>query len=510
MNNAENLKIIANAILNAEEPPLEDSKCSEADTLIKDGSTVDALLKLTKDRCSFFHDSDGQGYASFSQQDHRQTWAIDSEGFRDWLNKEFYLTNKRVPSEPALNTACANIRALAKYEGSLGQTFLRVAKFENSYWLDICDTKWRAIRINRSGWEIVENPPVNFIRTPSMRPLAIPDEHGDLSPLWKLCNIADADRTLFLAGLLNGLFPDTPHIVIELVGEKGTSKSTTQDFMRRFIDPNKSNLRAPTKNIDDLVVAASNSHLISLENISYLSDIEQDTFCRLTTGAGFGKRQLYKNLDENLVFLRRPIYINGISANITQSDLLDRTLSFDLRAPKVRLTIEELESHFEEHSGYILGGLLNLTSKALDFIDQVKNQNNQTRMADFARFGEAVYRALGNEEGLFLEQYEANRKEAGSRVIEASPVAMAVRDFLARKKDNYFKGTVGGLLKELEDYRPRHPNAWPKSAKGLGDILRRSNDAFKQIGISLRFTGHSNDGSHIELYMSKELPLESP
>jgi hypothetical protein len=54
-----------------------------------------------------------------------------------------------------------------------------------------------------------------------------------------------------------------------------------------------------------------------------------------------------------------------------------------------------------------------------------------------------------------------------------------------------FKGNLSMLLERLERHRP-HGEAWPKSAKGLGDALRRLAPALRMIGfecISLPKTG---------------------
>ena len=62
--------------------------------------------------------------------------------------------------------------------------------------------------------------------------------------------------------------------------------------------------------------------------------------------------------------------------------------------------------------------------------------------------------------------------------------AVALRE-LAQKLDDgetVFHGTVQGLLKKLVDYRHDSEN-WPRSARGLADVLKRQMPALSLVGI---------------------------
>lgn len=468
-------------------------------------SDAAALYTLAVARCEFFHDADGRGYAQFERGGHRETALISSAGFGEWLCQEYYREHGRIASDQASTTAIARLNGHAKYSGPEREAYLRHAFVEGAYWIDLCDSEWRAVRVNRSGWTIVDRPPVPFIRTPAMRPLPVPKKRGSLKPLWQCLNIPEPVRNLFLACMLECFRPETPHLVIEFVGQKGTSKSTTQDFARSLIDPNKSNNRTPTRTTEDLVAVASSSYVVSLENVSQLSDEQQDDLCRLTTGAGFARRKLYTDFEEGVVSLKRPVFLNGISANVTAADLLDRTVSFELSVPANRRTSGDLKKSFESSAGSIFGGILDLFVASLVKLDGVKVATDLPRMADFGCWGEAVYRAQGLPAGAFLKDFEANRRASSLRVIESSPVVTAIRSFLERRGGQY-EGTVGDLLAGLDDLRPKHGHAWPRSAKGLSDILRKSADPLLQTGVSLEFLGRSNAGSRIclELKVPRE------
>jgi hypothetical protein len=274
-------------------------------------------------------------------------------------------------------------------------------------------------------------------------------------------------------------------VVLELVGEQGSAKSSTQRALRRLIDPNQADLRAAPKSVEDVWIAARNSHMVSLENLSHLHPQYQDALCVLATGGGYSARTLYTNAEETIIELRKPIVLNGISVIVTQQDLLDRCLHIDLPTIHNRELAGEMEERFEVAQPVLLGALLDLFVSVLATLPKVViAPEHRPRMADFAALGEAVFRVHGEPAGAFLSRYNAMRKDGVLRTIDASPVGAALAAYLADAAGG-FNGTLSGLLNRLERYRP-HGEAWPRSAKGLGDSLRRLAPALRLIGFECK------------------------
>jgi hypothetical protein len=308
---------------------------------------------------------------------------------------------------------------------------------------------------------------------------------GNLAALWQMANIPEADRLMVVAWLLECLRPETPFVVLELSGEQGSAKSSTQNALRDLIDPNKSNLRTAPKHKDDVFISAKNSHMVSFENLSHLSADYQDALCSLATGAGYATRTLYTNTDETTIELKKPIVLNGISIVVTAQDLLDRTLHIDLPMLQSVSTEADLADYWAANHAAAFTGLLDAFSSALAHIDRVDLSGEQLpRMADFTILGEAVYMAHGQPPKAFLHDYRERRKEGVNRTLESSPVAVAMLALLDRRPQG-FVGTVKGLLQELEALSDEYSPHWPKSAKGLGDAIQRLKPAFRQIGILL-------------------------
>ena len=451
-----------------------------------DESVADKLIALARSQCQFMHNAQHEPYAVFEAAGARQVHGVLSSGFSDYLSHAYYTQHDRAPTETSLKVALATLRGQAQFEGETCEVFTRIAKTEAGYWLDLCNDAWQCVQVTATGWAVVAGAGAPlFTRSASMRPLPVPDRGGTLDALWPLVNIPAADRPMVLAWMLECLRTDTPHVVLELVGEQGSAKSSTQRALRRLIDPNQADLRAAPKSVEDVWIAARNSHMVSLENLSHLHPQYQDALCVLATGGGYSARTLYTNAEETIIELRKPIVLNGISVIVTAQDLLDRCLHIDLPTIHSRELAGDMEARFEAAQPALLGALLDLFVKVLAMLPSVMiPPEHRPRMADFAALGEAVFRVHGKPAGAFLSRYNAMRKDGVLRTIDASPVGAALAAYLTDIASS-FNGTLSELLDRLERYRP-HGEAWPRSAKGLGDALRRLAPALRLIGFECK------------------------
>jgi len=216
------------------------------------------------------------------------------------------------------------------------------------------------------------------------------------------------------------LRPDTPYPVLELLGEQGSAKSTTQTVLRRIIDPNSCDLRGTPKSPEDVFVGSAVNHMMSYENVSHLSPPMQDAFCIIATGGGYAKRKLYSDSDESVIQAKNPIIINGIAAVVTAQDLIDRAITIELPVIKKRTETTQLWIAFERDHAVILGGLLDTVAKGLSFLSSTKlPMGENPRLIEFVRFGMAIAKAMDCSEMTFFKQFTASRQEAIARTIDA-------------------------------------------------------------------------------------------
>jgi hypothetical protein len=448
------------------------------------------LVVFITERTDLFHDENKVVYCIDKVS--KEVRSIEGRQFRDFITASYYENTGKTVRDQALREALATLSGIGRYKGECLHVNRRVAKYGESYYLDLCiQGNSRAIQISASSWCIIDEPPVRFVRSDTMEALPEPIlTIGDITKLWDICNIPIEAQLLTLAWLAEMLRPETPYPVLELVGEQGSAKSTTQTFLRRIFDPNSCDLRAAPKNPEDMYVSAGANYLMSYENISHLSSPMQDALCVISTGGGHAKRKLYADADETVIQVKNPIIINGITPSITAQDLIDRTVTIELPVITERTETNHLKSVFESEHAHILGGLLNIVSQALKLLPNVNlPANERPRLYEFARFGIALAEASGFNRDKFMQQFNHSRQESLARTIDAHPVAVALIEWAEARVFKTEELSAKVLFTEVEQYRPDHTADWPRSPKGFADALRRASSALRQWGIECKCLG---------------------
>jgi hypothetical protein len=449
---------------------------------------ADTLIDIAQ-AAELFHTPDGTGFADLDINGHRETWPIRTKGFRRWLARRFFEVTEGAPGSEALQAALNVIEAKAHFDAPERIVHVRVGGLDGKLYLDLGDEAWRAVEIDATGWRVIANPPVRFRRASGMQPLATPASGGSIAALRSFLNVqSDADFVLVVAWALASLRNRGPYPVIVLSGEQGSAKSTFSAILRALLDPNTAPLRALPREDRDLFIAASNGHVLAFDNVSGLPAWISDTLCRLATGGGFAVRQLYSDQDEVLFDAARPVILNGIEDIVTRPDLADRAVFLTLEPiPEDRRRPEqELWAAFEAERPRLLGVLLDAVAKGLAELPRTK-LDKLPRMADFALWATACETALWPS-GTFWSAYCGNRDEAVDGVIDADPIAAAVRTFIQSRTG--WTGTASdllGALAEMAGERIARSKTWPDSPRALAGRLRRAATFLRKVGIDIGF-----------------------
>ncbi len=464
---------------------LDDAIAEEnGDTGRRSPTQADILIDLAQE-AELFHATDGTGFADLNINGHRETWPIRAKGFRRWLARRYFEATQGAPSSEALQSALNVIEAKAHFNAPERLVHIRVGGLDGRLYLDLGDETWRAVEIDAQGWR----PPVRFRRAAGMRPLPIPVKGGSVETLLSFLNVqSDADFVLVVAWALAVLRNRGPYPVIVLSGEQGSAKSTFSAILRSLLDPNTAPLRALPREDRDLFIAASNGHVLAFDNVSGLPAWISDTLCRLATGGGFAVRQLYTDQDEVLFDAARPVILNGIEDIVTRPDLADRAVFLTLEPiPEERRRPEaELWAAFEAECPRILGVLLDAVVQGLKRLPETRLEK-LPRMADFALWATACETALWPA-GTFWSAYCGNRDEAVEGVIDADPIAAALRGIMATRTE--WTGTASDLLDALAETageRVVKSKTWPDSPRALAGRLRRGAPFLRKIGIEISF-----------------------
>ncbi|MBP9217722.1 MAG: hypothetical protein KBD39_06865 [Sterolibacterium sp.] len=462
-----------------------------------DPSILDELVALARAQCQLHHDADRKAVAVIPTPGRQEVWRVYSTGYEEWLRSAYWRAKETGVPETTMKSALATIAAAGINDGEQIDLHIRAAKDDAGYLIDLCDERWRAVLVTPTGWQVLDHSPTYFTRTQSMRPLPEPQRGGDIGLLWQHTNIPGNRRVMVLTWLLDSFRLDTPFPVLELVGEQGSAKSTTQSVLRSLVDPNKVMLRGRPKTVEDIFVAAANNWLVSYENLSGLTAEQQDAFCTLATGGGFASRQLYTNGEEHIMETKRPVVLNGIAVVATRPDLIDRVIHVDMPTipPEARKDDADTSAAWERDRPYVFGALLDLFADALRILPNVVLAHKQ-RMADYERFGEAVARALGFEPGEFQRQYAELVRAGIDRALESNAVAQVLDKYFEERISPWnWQGTAGQLYDLLNNQIIPDRSTWPKSPKGLADQLRRIAPAYRAKGIEISHLGHSREGA---------------
>lgn len=451
-----------------------------------DPSTLaDRIVQLAIERCQeLFHTPDGEptAYATITCKGHAETWAVNSRRFKLWLQQLLYEERKKSANDTALTTAIRTLEARANFAGEARQVHLRVGHVTSpsgmTIYLDLGDPMWRVVEITALGWRVLDDSPVKFRRTKSMKALPVPVRGGSIQRLRRFVNAADDYTWHLLVGFaISTLHPTGGYPILVVNGEAGAAKSTTAKVLRKLSDPSGLALRKQSKSDQDLCVAAGSNWVLAFDNLSFISNDFSDTLCTISTGGGMGARALYTNDDEHYINFTRPVILTGIGELVVRDDLLSRSIRVYLEriAKDAKRTERQFWDEFDREHPLILGAMLDGVASALANMGRVEAESKELeRMADFCIWATAAEPGLGLKGGSIMAAYKEMLDDAAEITLEASPIAPYLMDLVT---PDGWSGTASELLAQLKRQAgvdgDSIPRGWPKAANQLmGFVVR--------------------------------------
>lgn len=452
-----------------------------------------------KEGVKTFLNENNTPFVEFPVGEHSEVYPLDSTIFKNWAEMIFNrFTDKTIRSE-GLKEALNIISAKAKFSDTpINTVHNRIAECGGDFWYDLSNKSWSAIRISTGGWNI-EKPVPKFYRYAHQKSQVTPVEGGNIEEIFQFINLTKY-KTLFLCWLVSCFVPNIPHPMPIIFGEKGAAKSTSCMLLKELIDPSVMETLSLNKDERSLIVSLQQHYYLPFDNVSAISNDMSDTLCRAITGGAIQQRKLYTNSDDCIFTFKRCLTINGINNVANKSDLLDRSILFELVRVKEenRVEAQTIYRGFKERCPFILGAIFTLLSSAMKIYPTVK-LDKLSRMADFSRWGYAIGEALGNKGEEFLSEYNDNQLLQNQEAINADSVAYLVVDFMEHK--NTWRGKISDLFRELKRIAeglginstnkslPQAPNHLSRRIKSV-----RSN--LEQVGITFDIEQKS-DGSYI-------------
>jgi len=271
-------------------------------------------------------------------------------------------------------------------------------------------------------------------------------------------------------------------------GQKGSGKSSAIRRFCELVDPKLIGLGNIPKNENDLSLKVSQSYVTDFDNLSYLNKDISNLLCRCATGGCDSRRTLYENMDETVFNLKSIIVMNGIDVVIKESDLIDRTVFFNLKRLEAgQLKTEaELDAEFEKDKPVILGLCFMILQRAMNDSEPI-DREEMLRMADFYEWSIKIGRAIGYKDEYVVRILKKNQKQAVHQSLEENPVAYVFLNYMEYYDERVH--TVSDLLKVLkkvagelqidQSYLPKKPNVLSRRLNEIESDLKEEGITFE-------------------------------
>lgn len=421
--------------------------------------------------------------------DHFEVWPCGSSDLKYWLSNEFYCQKGKAAGTNNLGAALNILEGSARASGKRYVLHNRIAESDGALWYDLGDEKWRAVRIDASGWSVVSNPPILFRRRSYHEAQVEPVSGGDVRDLLRFVNVKEPDQQLLLLVYLVASFiPGFPHPILYVLGPQGAAKSSLLETAHTLVDPSALGSLSLSKRIDDLKQTLHHhSAFAGFDNVTSIDWDTADLFCRAVTGTGFEKRKLYTDNESVIYRVQANIAINGINLGSTRADLLERCILMELsRIEEVdRKQYAELHEEFEKARPKIFGAILDAVVKALSIRPNMKPEM-LFRMADFTAWGSAIAEAIGYSKDSFLDAFRQNIDAQNDEVLDGNVVGSLIVA-LMEDRERWDEGNATALLgdlKRLAEERMVDEKEMPKNANALTRQMKLLKPVLEARGIS--------------------------
>jgi putative DNA primase/helicase len=452
-------------------------------------SQRDELIAYTE-TCEFWHDDANKAYATFPCAGHREHAPIQSKRFRNWLRRQYFDDRKSAPGNQAIDECLNTLEAIAA--GRQRYTaFIRVAEHQGCVYLDLCDEQWQAIECSKSGWIIVHDPPVKFVRRDGMLSLPIPEivteQQSGIEELRGFLGNLSQEHFILVVGWLMNCLKDTGTFPVLMVhGESGSGKTMLTRLLMDLIDPRDEKATSAPKDDRALIVLAKQTWLIGFENISHIPGWLSDALCRLASGDSFVAVKLYTDDELAVHKAKRPIIVNGIPRLAEREDLASRVFSISLPPFTTnRLAEPEIMARWQNAKPRILGGLLTGVCSALRNVDKVVLPG-QPRLVGALKWATAAEANFGFDDGDTFAAYRSNASESVQAAFEANVVAIVVASFARSLLARVWEGSSTQLYELIGNHASesqRKLKSWPTSPASLTNRIEEAAKLLREQGV---------------------------
>lgn len=455
-------------------------------------SSVDVAVTLLKMHHEIVVTQSGSAYA-IRKSGPRVALPLDSRSQElvDPLVRDMHVYKKRGTSD-TIDLAMSICRADAD-RLDVPDLPIRAHESSDALFIDIGDETGDVIEVTATGWQILSDSPVLFARNELTAPLPRPEPGGDITRVFEMVNVADADRDLFIGCLVTAFNVSTPRPILLFRGGQGSGKTQNAKVFVSLTDSSRSPIRSLTTKIRDWESMLPKSSVLAVDNVSRISQEMSDAMCRASTGGSAVVRALYTDSRATVSTAMVMQIITTIALDTIPDDLMDRSVLFAVPniAGSERVTSAALMSKQDALRAEIFGAMLDLLVE----VRRVRGSlvvAELPRMADFALTLAAVDEVRGTDS---LERYRATSKDLVVDVVADHPLLQAI---LASGRQ--FEGTVSAILDDARGVASSHGvpiegrfRGLPTlSAKEVGRDLVKIAPSLVKLGWFVELLGRNN------------------
>jgi len=394
------------------------------------------------------------------------------------------------------------LETLAILQKTIKPVWYRVAPYQDGVEIDLGDEAHNRVRITPGCVETIESGSQSlFVRSPVMKAMAMPAEHGDHKLLQKyLPNLAYFDFLLLIGWITYTLahpkIATSKYVILVLEAGQGRGKSfLCNTVIGSLIDPNLVGTQLMHSNHKDLTIAGRNAHVLMFDNIRSFSPAMSDILCIASTGGATSSRALYTNDGQNVMRLHVAMVLNGIHPFITQSDLAQRCLPITLKplSKANRKSEKALIAEFNADLPVIQKGIFELTASIMKHLPEADVLYPE-RMLDFSHWLAGLELALDHPRerlGAIQEHYSEALKQGQRNSLEDSLLGATVVAFTEGLDNESWSGSPSDLYQALTAMltpSTAKSRDWPQSQIALSKRLRPLQPALLSQNIDIAFS----------------------
>lgn len=461
-----------------------------------DGKKSNQLSEIVKvaDRYEMFLDETGQPCATKFTNGVKKTYCID-DSLVGVIEADYINTLNDIPSDAVIKKTLRYMKHCASENTKHRKTYKRFASIDGCIYHDLNDGKGSVVRIDEQGWDVLVNPPIEFIRTGNMHPLPHPSRDGNYELFFKYLNINKEEDLILLKSYVPCILnSEIARPALFIVGAKGSCKTSMARFIRSVIDPVVNAVSFPKNNEREMNLIFKQYPFPVFDNVDSYDNRVSNLFCGAITGTGVEERKYYTNSETVFTNYKRSFISTSIDMPKVGSDLIDRSIiiELDVLGDKETQLENALLSKFSNDHANIMGGLYDVLSSALKFQNEIILKS-VPRMADFALMASAVGKALGHDPDEIINIYNSNKSSYYNSEVGDDIFFSNLVEFLEVK--NGFCDSVGALFNELKLYianwHPMDINCAPKAPNYLSRELKKYTEHLRLSGWSVVFSDHA-------------------